>query len=88
MAINSWTVVDASFIRLKNITLGYNIPVDKLGPVSSLRLFIAGENLATITNFKGYDPDASAAGAGNVAKVNYNSYPLARVFRLGVDVKF
>ena len=87
-SINSWTVVDASFIRLKNITLGYDLPVDKLGPVSSLRIFVAAENLATITNYKGYDPDASAAGADNVTKVNYNSYPLARTFRVGVDVKF
>ena len=86
--VNSWTVVDASFIRLKNVTLGYNLPVDKLGPVSSLRVFVAGENLATITDYKGYDPDASAAGEGNVTKVNYNSYPLARTFRVGIDVKF
>lgn len=87
-SINSWTVVDASFIRLKNVTLGYDLPVDKLGPISSLRIFVAAENLATITNYKGYDPDASAAGADNVTKVNYNSYPLARTFRVGVDVKF
>jgi len=86
--VNSWTVADASFIRLKNITLGYDIPVDKLGALSSMRVFVAGENLATITDYKGYDPDASAAGDGNVTKVNYNSYPLARTFRLGVDVKF
>lgn len=87
-AINSWTVVDASFIRLKNITLGYDIPVDRIDRLSSLRVFLAGENLATITDFEGYDPDASAAGADNVTKVNYNSYPLARTFRVGVDVKF
>ncbi|WP_373519081.1 SusC/RagA family TonB-linked outer membrane protein, partial [Pricia sp.] len=95
--VNSWTVVDASFIRFKNVTLGYDFDVDRLGPVSTLRVFVAADNLATITDYKGYDPDASASGsdanpntpnAENVTRVAYNSYPLARTFRVGIDVKF
>jgi TonB-linked SusC/RagA family outer membrane protein len=87
-AINSLTVVDASYARLKNITLGYNFPLSGSTVFSSLRAYIAAENLLTITDYEGYDPDASAAGSGNVVKVNYNSYPLARTFRLGIDIQF
>ncbi|MDF9799392.1 TonB-linked SusC/RagA family outer membrane protein [Catalinimonas alkaloidigena] len=86
--VNTLTVADASFVRLKNITLGYDIPLETSGALSSLRVYLAAENLLTITDFEGYDPDASAAGENNVTKVNYNSYPLARTFRVGVNVQF
>ncbi len=87
-AINSLTVVDASYVRLKNITLGYTIPLADNIALSSLQVYVAAENLLTVTNYEGYDPDASASGANNVSKVNYNSYPLARTFRLGINVQF
>src|SRR5699024_10193413 len=87
-SINSLTIVDASYIRLKNITHGYAVPLPKGIALSSLRVYGAAENLVTITNYEGYNPDASAAGSGNVTKVNYNSYPLARTFRVGIDIKF
>lgn len=86
-AINSLTVLDASFVRLKNVTLGYNIPMDNINILKSLRIYVAADNLVTITNFEGFDPDASATGEG-IVKVNYNTYPLAKTIRLGFDVKF
>lgn len=88
LAVNSLTITDASFIRLKNITLGYNVPnIERLG-ISALRLYVAADNLFTITNYDGYDPDASSAGTNSVTRQTYNSYPLARTFRLGLNVKF
>ena len=86
-AINSLTITDASFIRLKNITLGYNIPLKDTFRITSLGLYAAVDNLFTITDFEGYDPDASAEGT-NVERSSYNSYPLARTIRLGLDIKF
>ncbi|MGB6153131.1 MAG: hypothetical protein WBG48_14195, partial [Pricia sp.] len=86
-AINSLTVLDASFVRLKNVTLGYNFPMDNIDVLKSLRVYIAADNLVTITDFEGFDPDASATGEG-IVKVNYNTYPLAKTIRLGFDVKF
>ena len=72
---------------MKNITLGYNLPnVEKL-KLSSAKLYISADNLFTISDYEGYDPDASSAGLG-VQKQSYNSYPLARTFRLGIDIKF
>jgi TonB-linked SusC/RagA family outer membrane protein len=86
--INSFTVRDASFFRLRNITLGYNLPKNLIKSISGASIYLAAENLLTITDFEGYDPDASAAGSNNVTKVNYNSYPLAKTVRVGINVQF
>lgn len=86
LAVNNLTVVDASYVRLKNVTIAYNIPL-KESLISNLRVYLAGENLATWTDFEGYDPEASISG-GNVNARSYNSYPLARIYRLGLDIKF
>lgn len=87
-AINSLTVTDASFVRLKNVTLGYQIPIKESWGLAGLGVFIAADNLLTITDFEGYDPDASAEGTGSVSRSSYNSFPLARTIRVGLDVKF
>ncbi len=86
-AINSLTVADASFVRLKNITLGYDF-IPKSGFISNLRVYIAGDNLLTFTNYEGFDPDASANGESGLVKTSYNSYPLAKTIRLGLNVQF
>lgn len=85
-AVNTLTVVDASYVRLKNVTLSYNFPL-KDSFLSSLNIFVAGDNLATWTDFLGYDPEANIQGGSLEAKT-YNAYPLARVYRLGLDIKF
>lgn len=89
--INSLTVTDASFLRLKTVTLGYSLPIKNKKVIQNANLYVAGDNLFTLTDFKGYDPDANASAANdtdNVAKVNYNSYPLNRTFRFGLSVTF
>jgi hypothetical protein len=70
---------DGSFLRLRNITLGFSLPNAALNSitknvVSSLRFYVASENLFTITNYKGYDPEVSTQGAAG----NY-------IFRRGID---
>ena len=86
--INSMTVVDASFLRIKNIHLDYNIPLKSRKVVSGITVYCAVDNLYTFTNYKGFDPDASSAGSSSVSKVNYNNYPLARTFRAGLNLTF
>lgn len=86
--INSMTVVDASFLRIKNIHLDYNIPLKSRKVVSGISVYCAVDNLYTFTNYKGFDPDASSAGSSSVSKVNYNNYPLARTFRAGLNLTF
>jgi TonB-linked SusC/RagA family outer membrane protein len=86
--INSLTIRDASFLRLRNITIGYKLPENLIKSIGSASVYLAADNLLTITDFDGYDPDASAAGNNSVTKVNYNSYPLAKTIRFGIDVQF
>ncbi|MDR3009542.1 MAG: TonB-dependent receptor [Sphingobacterium sp.] len=83
--INSMTVRDASFLRLKNINLNYEV-LKNGKAVNRINIFLALENLATWTKYKGYDPDASATEKNAVSKVSYNSYPLARTIRLGLNL--
>ena len=76
-------VEDASYLRLKNVRIGYNIPWDK---VSNLSVFIGGQNLLTFTNYSGMDPefesDILAPG------VDWGGFPNIRTFNAGVNLKF
>lgn len=83
--INSLTVQDASFLRLKNVNFSYEV-FNNAKAINRLNVFLSIENLATWTPYKGYDPEASATGTSSTSKVSYNSYPLARTFRLGINV--
>ena len=74
-------VEDGSFVRLRNLTIGYTIPANKIGTfthnvLSSVRFYIAAENLITITKYKGFDPEVSTLDAGNGS---------AYIFRRGMD---
>ena len=85
--VNNLTVVDASFFRLKTVTLGYDVPVQNINLFKSAHVYLSAENLLTITDFEGFDPDANQSGTG-IAKSSYNNYPLARVIRVGANIKF
>ncbi len=87
LAINSLTVSDASFARLKTATLSYNVNIRKKQTFRSASFYIAADNLFTITKFLGYDPDANASGTG-IERASYNSYPLNRTVRVGLNIGF
>lgn len=86
-------IEDGSFLRLQNVTLGYNLPnlvTDKIG-LSQLRFYFAADNVFVWTNYSGYDPDVSVAGGTNSAltpAVDFDAYPKARTFRLGIKGTF
>ncbi len=86
-------IEDGSFLRLQNITFGYNMPskfTEKLG-LASLRLYTAADNLYVWTNYSGYDPDVSVSRGVNGALtqgVDFDAYPRARTFRFGIKAKF
>ncbi|MES2650001.1 MAG: TonB-dependent receptor [Bacteroidota bacterium] len=79
---------DASFIRCKNITLGYNLPQNILAKahISSLRVYANVSNAFTITKYTGMDPEV---GSWNPLQAGYDGgyYPQSRVFSVGVNVK-
>lgn len=85
--VSTLVLQDASFIRLKNVQFNYDVPVTDSKTFSSLRLYVTGQNLFTITDYIGFDPEANSFGRSNV-KVDYSSYPLARTVMFGVNAKF
>lgn len=93
--INSRFVYDGSYVRLKNLALGYNLPddtVQRFG-MQGIRLGLSAQNLLTFTDFPGTDPEASYQSSGNQeSNVNkgfdYGSYPNIRSLTLSVNLKF
>ncbi|RIJ50456.1 SusC/RagA family TonB-linked outer membrane protein [Maribellus luteus] len=84
---NSLTVQDASFIRLKNVQLSYDIPVSRIKFMSSAKVFITGQNLLTISNYIGSDPEANANGGGS-ARIDISGYPPAQTWSFGARFSF
>jgi len=83
-------VENADFLRLDNATLGYNFRViPKI--VRSARIYITAQNLFVVTGYKGYDPEVNNVAGSNGIKsigIDYNSYPHARTFSLGLNINF
>lgn len=83
-------VYDASYVRFKNIELGYDVPVKRSRTFQNAHVYISGQNLFTLTSFPFWDPDINAAGGGNslVQGVDSNNYPSARTFTIGCRFVF
>lgn len=86
-------VSGGSFFRVKNVTFGYNLPqtLTKKANMSSVRVYVSAQNLFTITNYDGYDPEVNTAafGAANYL-IGHDFYtpPLAKTFLAGINVGF
>lgn len=83
---------DGSYLRLKNLQLGYTFKTSKWG-VERLRLYLAATNLLTFTKYSGSDPEmtvsANAAGEGDRANgIDWGTYPAARTYTFGVNLTF
>ena len=79
-------VESSDYFRIKNLTIGYNIPFKSV--ISSARVYLSIENLLLLTNYyHGYTPEASN-GSGQALGFDYGGYPSARTFTLGVNVTF
>lgn len=80
-------IEDGSFIRVKNITLGYTLPHFK--GISNIRLYVSGNNLFTFTKYDGFDPEVNAAGGSNTQiGIDNLVYPMSRSYLAGVQVTF
>ncbi len=86
---SSYFVEDGSFLRLKTINLSYDLPKKYFtnSPLSSMRLFISGNNLLTFTNYSGFDPEVSFRNP-LLRGFERFSYPRNRSIILGLNVKF
>ncbi|MDR1763644.1 MAG: TonB-dependent receptor [Dysgonamonadaceae bacterium] len=75
-------VEDGSFLKLRNLTLGYTLPLSiDAQNRAMLRLFVSGQNLFTITKYKGYDPEVANG-------IDTGIYPTARTFLFGAGISF
>jgi TonB-linked SusC/RagA family outer membrane protein len=79
-------VEKGNYVRLSNATLGYEVNTKSIG-IKSLRLYVTGENLLTITNYSGIDPEINQGGVAPGVD-NNNFYPKTRVFMFGMNVSF
>jgi TonB-linked SusC/RagA family outer membrane protein len=91
-------IEDGSYLRIKSLTLGYNLPkavLDKI-KISRLQIYVTSENLLTFTRYSGFDPEVSAFNASNqdntskntAPGVDYGTYPQSRDFIIGLNVTF
>ncbi len=82
-------IQNASFTRLRNVTLGYTLPssVSKKIAVSQLRIYIKGSNIYTITKFTGYTPEI---GSSDVLSngIDFGTYPVTSVYSFGINLTF
>ncbi|RDC65857.1 SusC/RagA family TonB-linked outer membrane protein [Adhaeribacter pallidiroseus] len=87
-APNSYYVEDGSYLRLKNLQVGYNFEVPPLG-VKNARVYLQGTNLFTITKYTGIDPETGATGGSDLTfGVDAGVFPIARAYTLGVNFSF
>lgn len=84
-------VEDGSFLRLKNITLGYTLPAQwtKKAFISKVRVYGSAQNLFCISGYSGYDPEVSTmSGNPMTPGVDWGAYPKSRVITFGLDIQF
>lgn len=81
--VNDLVLEDASYLRLKNLQISYTF--NKVKPFRSLRAYVVGQNLFTLTGYSGFDPEANSLGRSNV-KIDYSSYPLTRNWTVGLSL--
>lgn len=86
--IHSWAVEDGSFLRLSNITLGYNFPKKwiRKASINNLRLYATGSNLFVWTPYSGFDPEVSTMGNSLTPGVDFGAYPRSRSYVFGINI--
>lgn len=88
--VNSRFIENATYVRLKNVSIGYNIPASALRQakfIDNIRLYASGQNLATFTKYSGNDPEVNGhSGSNTGGGIDFNSFPASRNFVLGLKV--
>ena len=86
---NDRLIEDGSYFRLNNITLSYNFEMPKKTFINSINLYASGNNVLTITNYSGYDPElTSFLYDGTIIGVDWVGTPNVSSFVLGANIKF
>jgi hypothetical protein len=88
---SSLYIFDASYWRIRNITLAYTIPKTALSKtgMQNARVYLAANNVHTLTNYFGYDPEVGIANNNQTALgVDFGTYPINRSYTIGVNLSF
>jgi TonB-linked SusC/RagA family outer membrane protein len=89
LAISDRFVEDGSYLRLKNITLGYDFPLSKNSPLKSANIYVTGQNLLTFTNYGGFDPEVTSfMWNGLINGVDWNGPPNAKSIIIGLNLNY
>ena len=87
LAISDRYVEDGSYLRLNNITLGYDLPINKNNTIKSANIYVTGQNLLTLTNYSGYDPEiTSFMWTGLINGVDWNGPPNSKNILIGLNI--
>ncbi|GGZ86137.1 SusC/RagA family TonB-linked outer membrane protein [Algibacter mikhailovii] len=86
-------IEDGTFVRIKNISLGYNLPskiLEKTKLFTALKFYISAQNLVTFTKYNGFDPEISASSnAADIDQsIDWGAYPNPKTFTFGINAKF
>ncbi|RAK02998.1 TonB-linked SusC/RagA family outer membrane protein [Larkinella arboricola] len=87
-AISSRWVESGSYFRIRNITIGYNLPKTLIqrAKLQTIRLYGGVQNVLTVSKYLGYNPEVSGYEGPLTGGVDYGSYPLARTYTIGVNI--
>jgi len=91
VTISDRFVEDGSYIRLKNISLGYTFPKKLISKIKlkAARIYVSGSNLVTWTNYTGYDPEVNTNGQNSISSgMDRGAYPTAKTVIGGVSITF
>lgn len=88
--VNSRFIEDGSYLRLKNVTLGYTLPenLTRRFYVSKLRVYATAQNLFCLTNYSGYDPEVNTLSSPLMPGFDWGAYPKSNVYTFGVELQF
>ncbi|WP_346316200.1 TonB-dependent receptor [Chitinophaga sp. YIM B06452] len=84
--LSSRYIEDASFLRLKTISLGYNFRKNFIKGLESARVYISAQNLYTWTSYSGPDPEVSTKGFGLSPGLDFSAYPIAQTIVFGLNI--
>ena len=81
---------DGSFLRLKNISIGYDFSPSWLSAIKikSARVYVSGQNLLTLTNYSGVDPEVGYRSDNVRIGLDYDSYPNTKAYTIGINLGF
>jgi len=82
-------IFDGSYFRLRNVTLGYNLPAQTVNFLSNLRIYASATNIFTLTDYPGYNPDVNSFGQNAInSGIDLGAYPLSKTYTIGFNASF